>query len=348
MKSFMGTHLVPWPVQNILAMKREWLEFRYLIYENAFFKINKDALLMQHIFIGVDGGGTCSRIRVEDGRHQLIGHAVGGAACISISVDEAWQRINAALSDILTPHGISLDDKQYRFHASFGLSGCEVKEAYHDFLNRPHPFSTLILTSDAHIACLGAHHGHDGAIIIVGTGIVGYKIEAGNGSKVSGWGFSLDDEGAGAWLGSEAVRLTCQWLDHRVEASPLAADVFAFFDQDIDQFVTWANRANSTEFARLAPLVIHHSRQEETAALGIMKKAAHAVDRIGHTLMKSYKNNKKVLPCCLLGGIAPFLEPLLSEALRETLVTRQADANTGAILMLHDRIKEHGNCTSMP
>jgi glucosamine kinase len=297
--------------------------------------------LIKNIFIGVDGGGTKSRIRIEDESHQLIGQALGGAASIRISVDETWQRIYTSLHEILASHFISLEDKNYHFHACFGLSGCEVKEAYHEFLNRSHPFATLILTSDAHTACLGAHQGADGAIIIVGTGVVGYEIECGRGSQVGGWGgFPVDDEGGGAWLGLEAARLTFQWLDHRVEKSPLVTDVFAFFDNDLDKFVTWANRANSTEFARLAPLVINHSQQEEIAALRIMKRAAHAVDRIGHTLMKLHNSHAKTLPCCLLGGIAPFLEPLLSEDLRKTLVTRQADANTGAILMLHNKMKE--------
>jgi glucosamine kinase len=293
--------------------------------------------LIQDIFIGIDGGGTKSKIRVEDSHHQLIGQAVNGAACLRISVDAAWQAIYTALDEILQPQQISLQDKKYRFHVGMGLSGCEVKEAYQEFMSRSHPFETLIVTSDAHTACLGAHHGSDGAIIIVGTGVVGYEIDGGKGSQVGGWGFPHDDEGGGAWLGLEAVRLTFQWLDKRVEKSPLVEDVFAFFGHDLDKFVTWANRANSTEFARLAPLVINHSQQEEIAALRILKKAAHAVDRIGHTLMKLHGPHKNPLPCSLLGGIAPFLEPLLSEDLREVLVPRQGDANTGAILMVRNR-----------
>jgi len=102
--------------------------------------------------------------------------------------------------------------------------------------------------------------------------------------------------------------------------------------------VTWANSANSTEFARLAPIVINHSQQEEMAAVRIMKKAAHAIDRVDHALAKM-RQQKKSLPCCLLGGIAPFIEPWLSEELRATFVTRQGDANAGAILMIREKVK---------
>ncbi|MBV8802511.1 MAG: hypothetical protein JO131_06045, partial [Gammaproteobacteria bacterium] len=53
--------------------------------------------MTQDIFIGVDGGGTKSKVRVEDSNHQIIGQAMGGAACIRISVDESWQAIYSAL-----------------------------------------------------------------------------------------------------------------------------------------------------------------------------------------------------------------------------------------------------------
>lgn len=290
--------------------------------------------LSEDIFIGVDGGGTKSKVRIENSVGALIGQGVGGPANIRLSVDNSWHSIYKAIDEALLPAGMSLTDKNYRFHVGLGLAGCEVTEACDEFLSRVHPFSTIQLTSDAHVACLGAHQGKDGAIIIVGTGVVGYQIEEGQGNRVGGWGFPHDDEGGGAWLGLEATRLTFQWLDHRAEKSPLVEDVFAFFDKDVEQFSTWANRANSSEFARLAPLVINHSQQEEIAAVRLMKKAAHAVDRVEHGLRKMRKNPNDLLPCCLFGGVAPFLEPWLSEGLRNMVTSRKADANAGAILMI--------------
>lgn len=293
------------------------------------------------IFVGIDGGGTKSKVRVEDSAGNLLGQSVDGSSNIRLSVDKAWQSILKALDDALKPADISLEDYQnYRFHVGMGLAGCEDKGAYDAFLQRPHPFTTLHLTSDAHIACVGAHKGKNGSIIIVGTGVVGFQIENGKSVKVGGWGFPYDDIGSGAWLGLKAVRLTFQWLDHRVEKSPLVEDVFAFFNRDIDQLVSWSSRANASEFARLAPLVINHSQQEEIAAVRLMKKAAHAIDRIGATLVKSQINQDEPLPCSLFGGIAPFIEPWLSEELRAHLVPRESDANMGAILMIRDYVAQ--------
>lgn len=292
--------------------------------------------MTQDIFIGIDGGGTKTKARVEDSAGNIVGQGISGPANIRFSVEAAWHSIYQAVEEALKNAAISLKDTaRYRFHVGMGLAGCEIKESYHAFLQQPHPFATLQVTSDAHTACMGAHNGKDGAIIVIGTGVVGYQIEQGKGSKVSGWGFPQDDLGGGAWLGLEAVRLTFQWLDHRTEKSPLVEDIFAYFNKDLDYFVNWAHKATSTEFARLAPLIINHCQQEEVAAVRLLKKAAHAIDRVGVALGK-LQTQDKALPRCLMGGIAPFIEPWLGEELRSHLVPREAEANVGAILMVRE------------
>jgi glucosamine kinase len=289
---------------------------------------------VRDIFIGVDGGATKCKVRVEDSHGELLGQAVGGAANIRLSVDVAWQSIFTAIEEVLAAQNISVRDKNFHFHAGVGLAGCEVQEARTQFLNTPHPFHTLHLMTDAHAACVGAHAGRDGAIIIIGTGVIGYEIQNNVGTQVGGWGFPHDDEGGGAWLGLEAARLTFQMLDQRAEKSPLTQDVFAFFDNDLNHFVAWANRANSSEFARLAPLVINHSQQEDISAVRLIKKAALAINRVGAALEKIHRDKNQPLPCSLFGGISPFIEPWLGDELRARLVPRIGDANTGAILLV--------------
>lgn len=292
---------------------------------------------MQDIFIGIDGGASKSKVRIEDADGHLLGQAIGGPSNIRLSVNNSWEAINQTIQEALKNTNISLHDKNYRFHAGMGLAGCEVSEAYDAFTAHTHPFATLQVSSDAHVACVGAHHGEDGAIIIIGTGVIGYQIEAGKNSRVGGWGFPHDDEGGGAWLGLEAARLTFQWLDHRTEKSALVEDVYEFFNRDFEKFVTWANRANSSEFARLAPIVINHAQQNEHSAIRLMKKAAHAVDRIAVGLEK-FRTHQDKFPIALFGGIAPFVEPLLGEELRSSLVPRKADANAGAIIMIRQQV----------
>lgn len=287
--------------------------------------------MKQDIYIGVDGGGSQCKVRIENSQGQLLGQANSGPANIRLSVDQAWQSIYEAIDKILKPMGITLEQKQYRFHIGLGLAGCEATDAYQDCRNRPHPFTTLQLTTDAHIACLGAHYPGNGAIIIIGTGVIGYQIDDGHTFQVGGWGFPHSDEGSGAWLGLEAIRLTLHWLDGRISPSPLLIAIFEQFCRSTEQLVTWANRANSTAFASLAPLVISHLDKQDPYATTLIQQAAQAIDVIGDTLANSAT---KPLPCCLLGGIATSIKPWLKQHLQARIVKPQHDATRGAIQMI--------------
>ncbi len=264
---------------------------------------------MQSLYIGVDGGATKVIVRVEDEQGRLLGQETGGPANIRISVPQTWESINTTLDAVLQRLNISHDDPAYSLHAGMGLAGCELPSAYQAFLAGSHRFKSLVVTTDAHTACLGAHQGKDGAIIIIGTGVVGYQIKNGKITKVGGWGFPNDDTGGGAWLGLEAVKLTLQWLDGRDPRTELAAAVYEYFSEDLDHMVDWANQANSTAFARVAPIVIQLAKDGEPAARQLLKQAAKAIDKIGYALDSAIEIQELPLPCSLIGGVAPFLVP---------------------------------------
>jgi glucosamine kinase len=292
---------------------------------------------MQDIFIGIDGGATKTIARVEDAHGEFLGQGQGGPANIRLSVEDSWQSIHDALRDALLKPGLRLDDGRHRFHCGAGLAGTEVPSACDQFVNTPHPFARLILKSDGYTSCLGAHGGSDGAMIAIGTGTVGYQIEADKEYKVGGWGFPHGDEGSGALLGLEAVRLTLHWLDGRGEPSPLLEAVYAHFDHDLNRLVVWANQANATQFAQIAPIVIEQMKRQTPLAVTLIQQAAGEIDRLAAAL--AAQSIDKTLPCSLLGGLAQFIEPWLGEPLRRRLVPWKVDAVHGAVLMIRKAVQ---------
>jgi glucosamine kinase len=287
-------------------------------------------ILTQQLFIGVDGGGTKSLVRIEDEAGCLLGREVSGPANVRISVDQSWQSILSGLNKILP------DYHRYTIHAGMGLAGCEVQQAYQTFINYSHPFATLVVSSDSHVACLGAHAGNDGAIIIAGTGVVGYQSENDQIAKVSGWGFPHDDEGSGAWIGLEAMRLTLKWLDGRAAETDLAKVVYAHFHEHKENLLKWANSANATAFAELAPLVVQQSQAGDVAAIAILKRAALAIDAVAATLLAKQSDQHRELPCSLVGSIAPYLEPYLQATLRSRLRPSLTTPDVGAIMLVRN------------
>ena len=154
--------------------------------------------------------------------------------------------------------------------------------------------------------------------------------------KAGGWGFPHGDEGSGAWLGLEAVRLILHWLDSRGERSPLLE--YRHFDNDLMRLVIWANQANATQFAQIAPLAIEHVKQQTSLALTLIKRAAAEVDRFGSALATQSRN--KCLPCSLLGGLPQFIEPWLGDSLRSRLVPCDSDSVSGALLMIRKAVRD--------
>jgi glucosamine kinase len=167
-------------------------------------------------------------------------------------------------------------------------------------------------------------------VIAIGTGVVAYQIEGERVTRVSGWGFPQGDEGSGAWLGLAAMQHTLQWWDGRRAVTPLIRGVMARFDQDGDRLILWANAAGSQQFAELAPVVIAAADAGDDSAIALMTAAGQEIEKIWRALVAK---QQQPLPCSLLGGLAPHIEPYLSEAMRSHLVPPQADAATGAVLL---------------
>jgi glucosamine kinase len=82
-------------------------------------------------------------------------------------------------------------------------------------------------------------------------------------------------------------------------------------------------------------LVIETYQSGDMTARQLMQAAAEAVTRVGHTLMASQVPS---LPCSLIGGVAPFIEPLLAEDLKARLKPCQATPDEGAIMLVKRNI----------
>lgn len=294
--------------------------------------------MVKNIFIGVDGGGTKTKIIVEDESGLLLGQARSGPANIRNSVEQAWASIDSGVKEALTQAGIDPADGDYHFHIGLGLAGTEDPVASQTFLSRPNFYTTLLLESDAYAACLGVHDCADGVIIIIGTGVIGYELYQGGRYLVGGWGFPQGDTGGGAWLGLEAVRLAFKSVDGRVAETPLIKAIFNYFDNDMGKIISWSTKARPVDFASLAPMVIEHIQREDPHAVALIELAAKEVDDIAAALEKKLPAGHGSLPCCLLGGVAPFIQPRVNEALKSRLVARKHDAPKGAIYMIRNKV----------
>ena len=190
------------------------------------------------------------------------------------------------------------------------------------------PFASIDFVSDGVGACLGAHSGQDGAIVIAGTGSIGLGFVEGRDLRVGGYGFPISDEGSGADLGLKAVQLALRAHDGRYERTALLAEVMQRFEGDPMEAVAWMDRASATDYAALAPMVMRHADQGDPVGRRIVQSAAEQIDTLVRVLFE--KGAPRVT---LLGGLSSPLEPWLSPDVRRRLKPADGDAVSGAIIL---------------
>ncbi|MBX9838500.1 BadF/BadG/BcrA/BcrD ATPase family protein [Silvanigrella sp.] len=293
-------------------------------------------------FVGIDGGGSKTHLRLETSDGKVLAETFSGPGNIRLSIETTYQSIDYALNKALEKSKL-INKSDIRIHAGIGVAGFEVPSAREGFLQRKNKFNfaSLVVQSDAYIACLGAHAGKPGSVIIVGTGVVGLKIDRNAKRQVGGWGFPHGDEGGAAWLGLESIRMLLYFCDGRGEGSPLLKYLKQKFKGRVEEITQWACYANASQFAEIARDVFKFADKGDELAIQLLKLSAKHIEKIILALDEKEKNKDK-LPFVLFGGVAPFILEFLKPSLKKRLAKPQGDACDGALLMIRKNIN-HNN-----
>jgi glucosamine kinase len=282
--------------------------------------MGRDKLLL----LGVDGGGTRCRARLADTHGRVLGEGAAGPANLRLGVQNSLAAVRAATDQCLEQASLSCGD--CRIIACLALAGACEPVTLAQARAVPLPFSRVILTSDARAACVGAHQGADGGIVIVGTGSVGWAIAKAQDYRVGGWGFPVSDEGSGAWLGCEALRRVLWACDGLIPWTGLLRLLFERFEGDGYAIVRWMGAARPRDYASLAPAVVAQADQGDATAVELAKGAAMHIDRIAAKLLTI-----PVPRLCIMGGLGQSILPFLSRQTQDHLAPPLGDAISGAL-----------------
>ena len=284
------------------------------------------------MYLGIDGGGTRCRARIEDQAGRVLGEASSGPATTRIGLEKAWRSIMEATEAAAARAGLRLGDFA-RMHAGIGLAGLGRRGAKAALDNIEHPFASAVFISDGLAACLGAHSGADGAIVVAGTGSVGVGLIGGREMRLAGYGFPVSDEGSGADIGLQVVRLALRAADRRGELTPLLSEVLGAFDHDPYQAVAWSEEARATDYAAFAPIVMRHANQGDPVGRRVVERAADAIGDLLDLFLA-----RGIDRLSLVGGLADAITPWLTPDLRARLRRPDADAAAGALLVARGKL----------
>jgi glucosamine kinase len=276
-------------------------------------------------WVGVDGGGTSTRAIVADVEGRVLGRGEAGASALGQGAEQAWRHIGQAIARAGVD-GIQLADCAL----GLGLSGTGVPAQLQAFVDADPGVARFTLVTDGLAALLGAHAGRPGALLISGTGSVAEALlPDGSRRMVGGWGWQIGDEGSGAWLGQQAMKLAQAAYDNRAQAGPLVQAVWAQAGRTREQLLGFCARAGQGGYASLAPHVFEHEA-DDPAAAALLAEAARALEALAVAVHPT-------LPLALAGSIAQRLAPRFGPALQSRRVEPQGEPVVGALWLIQQQ-----------
>ncbi len=222
-------------------------------------------------YLGIDAGASATKWAVADDA-QIIFEGETAAMDGHVYRSSSASRMRAVLAEIAShPSASNISG------VTVGITGYApdngVEEIFSEFFSCP----TKVMT-DIELAFEANFPNKSGILLYAGTGSVLYARKN-NGEKfrIGGWGYLLGDEGAGYWIGREALRATMIQLDGFQEIPPnslfdkILKSISANNWDGIKKFVYSSDRS---EIAKLSHIVRQAAEQEDNSSLKILHSAA--------------------------------------------------------------------------
>ena len=285
-------------------------------------------------YLGIDGGGTKCRATLSTLDGHVLGQGLGGPANPVQNIQRTIESIEAATDQVI--HVCSLDDTDVkRISAGIGLAGVNLPTFYRAVNEWQHPFKHMFLTTDLEIACIGAHNGADGAVIVAGTGSSGFSTLNGRDEIFGAHGFPFGDKGSGAWIGLEAIKAVLLAMDGLGPATSLTESINGLVETDDLSIVEKYAGAQTSVFASLAGLVFDAAEAKDKVAIAIVE---NGVGYLGNLAKRLWDYQPPRMS--LLGGLRQRIKPWLEPGIVEKLSPPIHQPDVGALIYAHRQLNE--------
>jgi glucosamine kinase len=300
--------------------------------------------VIEPLVIGIDGGGTTTRVALADASGRVLASVTGDGSAVrpsdpSYSAERIAElveqvRSNAGQIDALPPAVLLA-----------GLAGGgqdAAARAVERELSRFSLATRCVVVSDAEIALEDAFSGGPGILLIAGTGSSAFaRTPAGQLERCGGWGPTIGDEGSGAWLGRKALSVVTAASDGREPETSLIGAILTFTEQDsVEGLIPWASTATPAMLATLAPTVLATAAMGDLRANAIVSMAIEElIVHVRALARRSFVDERAAIEVALAGGLltrGSLMRKRLEQRMKSAIpgaavLSREVDAVKGAI-----------------
>jgi glucosamine kinase len=297
---------------------------------------------MSEILVGVDGGGSKTRVMVGTADGEILTTLDGPKSAVTPgeaarSADVIGDLVTRALAEVVQP-GAVLPRVLYCGVAGTGRD--EERKALHAALDAKELAEEVVVDSDGLIAMYDALDDRAGILLVVGTGSIAYgRSPAGEVVRCGGWGPAFGDEGSGGWIGRRALSIVAASSDGREPPTALLFPILAATQcEDVQDLIPWAVAADARAFASLASVVFSTAAAGDPRANALVTLAAEElVLHIRALARQLFTDERAAVTVALSGGLMERGSPL-----RKRLEQRLKSAVPGAQLRAEDVLPARG------
>lgn len=217
---------------------------------------------MSNIVIGVDGGGSATRVLIANESGEVLAHAEGPGSTMAPGRAEHSAGVIVGLvksaTEQLGEDAATSTTPSILYAGIAGTGRDQERRALEEELKDADIAEDVIVTTDAEIALYDAFGEGSGILLISGTGSIAFgRGPAGMMSRCGGWGTTFGDEGSGAWIGRKALSAVAAASDGREPETALTGAILTACQvNEPAELIPWAIAADTAAFAELAPIVL--------------------------------------------------------------------------------------------
>ncbi len=292
-------------------------------------------------FLGVDGGGTRTRVALVDGTGREHARVVGPPTLIDPANPDATIGVIADLCREATSKA-GADLPVAGLWAGIAGAGREpTRGAVEAALREVGLSLRASVGGDADATFHDAFPSGPGILLLSGTGSIALGRGAdGSRLRVGGWGSQLGDEGSGYRIGMWALRAVARGEDGRGVSTDLRDPVLKKLGLAVPaDMIKWIATAKKADVASLVPLICDVADAGDQAAMTVIERAVDAL--VGHvrTLVRRLEPWPDTPVVAFAGGLLEEDRPLRLRMIRaiEELpcrpLDRAVDGARGACLL---------------
>ena len=297
---------------------------------------------MSEIVIGVDGGGSKTRVLIGTAEGEVLATIDGPKSAVAPgqaahSAEVIADLVSRGLAEIALP-GAVLPRVLYCGVAGTGRE--EERRALETALDEREIAEEVVVDSDGMIALYDALEDRAGILLVVGTGSIAYgRSPSGTVLRCGGWGPAFGDEGSGGWIGKRALSIVAASSDGREPATALLFPILAATGcEDVQDLIPWAAVADARAYATLAPVVFTAAANGDQRASALISLAAEELVLHIRALSKAlFSDERAAVTVALSGGLMDRGSPL-----RKRLEQRLKSAVPGAQLRSEEVLPARG------